>query len=106
MLRGGKTSWKVIITGNLETKTMSVSIKDIDEKAFRSLKAEAAKAGMKVGDAASEAFRMWVISKRLGRLRDKDRMLEAARQMDILRNATKTKWSGVEEIRKWRDRRK
>src|SRR5579875_719079 len=46
---------------------MSVSIKDIDEKAFRSLKAEAAKAGMKVGDAASEAFRMWVISKRLGR---------------------------------------
>jgi hypothetical protein len=85
---------------------MSVSIKDIDEKAFRSLKAEAAKAGMKVGDAASEAFRMWVISKRLGRLRDKDRMLEAARQMDILRNATKTKWSGVEEIRKWRDRRK
>src|SRR5579885_1353844 len=56
---------------------MSVSIKDIDEKAFRSLKAEAAKAGMKVGDAASEAFRMWVISKRLGRLRDKDRMLSS-----------------------------
>ncbi len=32
---------------------MIVSIKDIDENAFRNLKAEAIRMGMKVGDAAS-----------------------------------------------------
>lgn len=85
---------------------MSISIKDVDENSFRNLKAEAARAGVKVGDAASEAFRMWVGSRRLQRLRDKDKMLEAARQMDALRNASKGKWSGVAEIRKWRDLKK
>jgi hypothetical protein len=85
---------------------MSISIKDADENTFRNLKAEAVRAGMKVGDAASEAFRMWVKSKRLQRLRDEERMLEAAKEMDALRNATKGEWSGAAEIRKWRDLRK
>ncbi|MDG6933781.1 MAG: hypothetical protein JRN68_03700 [Nitrososphaerota archaeon] len=85
---------------------MSISIKDVDGSTFRNSKAEAARAGMKLGEAASEAFRMWVDSRRLQRLRDKEKMLEAARQMDALRNASKGKWSGVAEIRKWRDLKK
>ena len=85
---------------------MSVSIKDIDENAFRNLKAEAVRAGIKVGAAASEAFRMWVASKREGKLRDKERMVKAAKDMDKLRVEHNEEWSGAAEIRKWRDQRK
>jgi len=85
---------------------VSVSIKDVDENAFRNLKAEAVRRGMKVGDAATEAFRMWVASRRQSRVRDRERMLEAARGMDELRTEGGTGWSGVEEIRRWRDQRK
>ena len=35
------------------------------------------------------------------------RMLEASRTMDQLRESTKVRgWSGVKEIRKWRDRKR
>ena len=85
---------------------MSVSIKDVDEGAFRNLKAEAVRRGIRVGDAATEAFRMWVSSRRQGRLRDGGQMLEAASDIDKLRIEHKGKWSGAEEIRKWRDQRK
>ncbi len=86
---------------------MSISIKDIDENAFRNLKAEAVREGIRVGDAASEAFRMWVASKRQSRLLDKEKMVDAARDMDKLRVQFGTmKWSGVDEIRKWRESRK
>ncbi|MBS7619162.1 hypothetical protein KEJ21_00735 [Candidatus Bathyarchaeota archaeon] len=85
---------------------MSVSIKDIDEDAFRNLKAEAVRMGIKVGDAATEAFRMWVASKRQSKSRDREKMLEAARDMDRIRSETESGWSGVKEIRRWRDIRK
>ena len=85
---------------------MSVSIKDVDENTFRNLKAEAVRLGIRVGDAASEAFRMWVASKRQNELRDRERMLKAAKDMDKLRFGYKGEWSGVAEIRKWRDQRK
>jgi hypothetical protein len=85
---------------------MSVSIKDIDENAFRNLKAEAVRRGIRVGEAATEAFRMWVASKRQSKLRDKERMLEAAKDIDKIRVENKGAWSGVAEIRKWRDQRK
>ena len=85
---------------------MSVSIKDVDENAFRNLKAEAVRVGMRLGEAATEAFRMWVASKRQARVRDRDRMLRAARDMDQLRAGEGEEWSGVEEIRRWRDKRK
>ena len=85
---------------------MSVSIKDVDENAFRNLKAEAVRIGIRIGEAASEAFRMWVASKKPSKLRDRDRMLEAAKDMDKLRVEYKREWSGVAEIRKWRDQRK
>lgn len=85
---------------------VSVSIKDVDENAFRNLKAEAVRMGVKVGDAATEAFRMWVASKRQTRVRDRERMLEAAADMDRLRAEGGEGWSGAEEIRRWRDERK
>jgi len=85
---------------------MSVSIKGVDEQAFRNLKAEAVRNGVKVGEAATEAFRMWVASKRQTVLRDRQKMLRAAKSMDNLRVQYKARWSGVEEIRKWRDERK
>lgn len=85
---------------------MSVSIKDVEESAFRNLKAEAVRRGIKVGDAATEAFRMWVASKKQGKLRDKEMMLEAAKNMDKLRLEYKGEWSGAAEIRKWRDQRR
>ncbi len=85
---------------------MSVSIKDVDESTFRNLRAEAVRRGIKVGDAATEAFRMWVASKRQSKLRDKERMLEAAKDMDELRVEHREEWSGVAEIRKWRDQRR
>ncbi len=85
---------------------MSVSIKDLDENAYRVLKAEAVRRGMKVSDAATEAFRQWVAANKLGRQRDVERMRAAARDMDELRGVGEAKWSGAEEIRRWRDERK
>lgn len=84
---------------------MSVTIKDLDEDVFRNFKAEAIRHGLKLGEAASEAFRLWIAFKRHGRVRDRDRMLTAARDMDILRKKSLEGWSGVKEIRKWRDMR-
>jgi len=85
---------------------LRVSIKDVDEGAFRNLKAEAVRREMRVGDAATEAFRMWVSSKRQGKVRDEVRMLEAIQDMDRLRLEHDQEWSGVAEIRKWRDQRR
>jgi plasmid stability protein len=85
---------------------MSISIKDLDENVFRNLKAEAVRHGMKIGDAATEAFRMWIASKRETKMKDRERMLNAAKDMDALRSENKVEWSGSEEIRKWRDERK
>jgi len=82
-----------------------VSIRGVDGDAFRNLKAEAIRMGVRVGDAATEAFRMWVASKRRSRARDRERMIEAARDMDRLRAETGEGWSGVAEIRRWRDER-
>ena len=86
---------------------VSVSIKDVDETAFTNLKAEAARRGMRVGEAASEAFRTWVSSKRITRVRDSEMMRDAAEDMDRIRTKYgKADWSGVAEIRKWRDQRR
>jgi len=85
---------------------MSVSIKDLDENAYRNLKAEAIRSGMRVSDAATEAFRQWVASKRQTHQRDVERMRNAAKDMDELRQSNRIEWSGVEEIRRWREERK
>ena len=87
-------------------KVMSVSIKDLDENVYRNLKAEAVRHGMKISEAATEAFRLWIASKRHNRQRDIERMRVAAETMDRLRETGEPGWSGTEEIRKWRDQRK
>jgi len=85
---------------------VSISIKDVDENSFRNLKAEAVRRGIRVGHAASEAFRMWVASTRQHKVRNTEMIRRAAQDMDILRAESKVQWSGVAEIRKWRDKRK
>jgi len=85
---------------------MSVTIKDVDNNVFRNFKAEAIRHGLKLGEAASEAFRLWIIFKRFGKVRDKDRMLNAAKDMDELRKKSLKGWSGVKEIWKWRECRR
>ncbi len=77
----------------------------MDENVFRNFKAEAIKHGLKVGEATSEAFRLWILFKKYGRVRDKTRMSRAVRDMDRLREKSRS-WSGTEEIRKWRELRK
>jgi len=84
----------------------SVTIKDMDDNVFRNFKAEAIRHGLKLSEAASEAFRLWIMFKKFGRVRDKDRMLNAAGDMDDLRKKSLKGWSGVEEIRKWRESRR
>jgi len=86
---------------------ITVVIKDVEEEAFRNLKGEAAKAGLKVGDAASQAFKLWTQNRTLQRLRNIDKMREAAKTIDENRAklTVQKEWSAVEEIRKWRDLR-
>jgi hypothetical protein len=47
-----------------------------------------------------------VASKRQNSLQDQEKMMEAARDSDDLRAKQGDGWSGVDEIRKWRDVRK
>jgi hypothetical protein len=61
--------------------------------------------GFRLGEAASKAFRLWISFKRHGKARDRDRMLKAAEDFDMLRMKSLEGWSGVKEIRKWRDMR-
>ena len=82
---------------------MGVTIKELDENVFRNFKAEAIRRGLKIGEATAEAFRLWILFKRQGRVRDRTRMSRAAKHMDELRKKSPEGWSGVEEIRKWRE---
>lgn len=86
----------------------TIVIRDADEETFRNLKSEAMKAGLKVGEAASQAFRLWVQQRRLQRVRDIDRLRKAAEVMDWNRAKLMQRedWSGVEVIRKWRELRR
>src|SRR3989442_15375349 len=56
----------------------NIVIKDVDEAVYRSLKGEAGKGGLKDGEAASQAFRLWVQQRSLGPGRGRDRMRRAA----------------------------
>lgn len=86
----------------------TIVIRDADEETFRNLKSEAMKAGLKVGEAASQAFRLWVQQRRLQRVRDIDRLRKAAEVMDWNRAKLMQRedWSAVEVIRKWRELRR
>ena len=86
----------------------NVVIKDVDEAAYRSLRGEAVKAGLKMGEAASQAFRLWVHQRTLGRVRDRERMRRAADRTDEMRRRVGRVegWSSTEVIREWRERRR
>ncbi len=86
----------------------NIVIKDVDEAAYRNLRGEAIKAGLKVGEAASQAFRLWVQQRALGRVRDLDKMRRAAERMDQMRKeiGRVEGWSSTEVIREWRERRR
>ena len=86
----------------------NIVIKGVDEAAYRNLRGEAVKAGLKVGEAASQAFRLWVQQRSLGRIRDTEKMRKAAERMDQLRKeiGRVEGWSSTEVIREWRERRK
>lgn len=83
-----------------------VVIKDVDENAYRRLRAEAIKKGIKVGQAASQAFRLWVQESDLKSLKDVNRLREAARAIESARRKLQRieGWSSVEVIRSWRER--
>jgi len=86
----------------------TVVIKDVDEEAFKNLKGEAVKAGLKVGSAASQAFRLWAQQRSLQKVKDIDKLRDAAEAMD--RNRMKLNesddYSTVEVIRRWRELRR
>lgn len=86
----------------------AVVIKDVDEEAFRNLKGEAVKAGLKVGEAASQAFRLWAQQRRPQRVKDIDRLRKAVEVMDRnrLKLTEREDWSTVEVIRRWRELRR
>jgi hypothetical protein len=86
----------------------TVVIKGVDDSAYRNLKGEAIKAGLKVGEAASQAFRLWVQGRMQQRVKESERLKRAAAEIDRTRASLKKVegWSSVEVIRKWRTRRR
>ena len=85
-----------------------IVIKDVDEAAYRNLKGEAVKAGLKVGEAASQAFKLWVQERSLGRVKDFERIRKASREIDQLREkiGRVPDCDSSKVIREWRDRRR
>lgn len=85
-----------------------VVIKDVDEAAYRTLKGEAVKAGLKVGQAASQAFRLWVQERAMGRVKDFEKIRRASREIDSLRQkiGRVPGYDSTKVIREWRDRRR
>jgi len=84
----------------------SIVIKDVDEAAYRSLKREAVKAGLKVGEAASQAFRLWLRERSSGRVKDFEKIRRASREIDRLREriGRVPGHDSTKVIREWRDR--
>lgn len=83
----------------------TVTIKELDEDAYRLLKAEASRKGVKIGEAASEAFRKWARSQKAVRSKDKYGMRKAIEHMDSTRTPS-GEWSATKEIRRWRETQK
>ena len=83
-----------------------VVIKDVDEAAYRNLKGEAVKAGLKVGEAASQAFRLWVQERSLGTVKDFEKIRRASREIDRLREriGRVPGHDSTKVIREWRER--
>lgn len=83
-------------------------IKGVDEDAYRKLKSRAAREGLRIGQAASIAFRAWTQQEHQKRIRDTDKMKMAAEIIDSNRANLKQveDWFGVKVIRRWRQSRR
>ncbi|MCS4542102.1 MAG: hypothetical protein HY929_07285 [Euryarchaeota archaeon] len=79
----------------------AVVIKDVDEQVFKNLKAEAVRAGLKIGEAATQAFKLWIQSRAQQKVKDIELLKEAAEIMDKNRAGLSTieGWSSVQVIR-------
>ncbi len=86
----------------------TIVIKDVDDEAFRNLKGEAVRSGMRVGEAATQSFKLWVQQHKLRRVRDVDRQRMATEIMDRNRSkiAPREDWSAVDVVRVWRETRR
>jgi len=83
----------------------TVVIKGVDERVYRKLKGEAMRAGLKVGDAASQAFRLWVQQRTPSKARDTERLRRVCQRIDENRSRLRVleDWSSVKVIRHWRE---
>ena len=81
-------------------------IKDVDEAAHRILKREAVKGGLKVGEAASQAFRLWLRERSSRRVKDFEKIRRASREIDRLREriGRVPGHDSTKVIREWRER--
>ncbi len=63
---------------------------------------------MKIGDAASQAFRLWVQERALGTVKDYERIRKASKEIDHLREkiGRVPGFDSTKVIREWRDRRR
>ncbi|MDA4123547.1 MAG: hypothetical protein OK456_10245 [Thaumarchaeota archaeon] len=92
------------------TDRETIVIKGVERQAYRKLKSRAAREGLTMGQAASEAFSGWSSEQLLivHRIRDPGKMRAAAEIMDLIRSKQKVQgeWSGEKVVREWRDRRR
>jgi len=83
---------------------LNITIKGVEEEVYKHFKAESIRRGFKLGEATTEALRDWVASRNRRSVSDVKSMKEAVRHMDEIKSKLKN-WSGVKEIRKWREKR-
>ena len=83
----------------------TVVIKGVDVDVYRNFKGEAMKVGLKMGQAATEAFRLWVHRMASSRVDEIERRRTLAQSMDAHRAqlSRDDEWDSTEVIRSWRD---
>lgn len=83
----------------------TIVIKGVDGDVYRNFKGEAMKVGLKMGQAATEAFRLWVHRMASSRILEIERRMTLARSMDAhrARLSQDDEWDSAEVIRSWRD---
>jgi hypothetical protein len=86
----------------------TVVIKGVDGNVYRNFKGEAMKMGLKMGQAATEAFRLWVHHTTSSRLGELERRKSLSESMDAKRALLTSEdgWDSTELIRSWRDARR
>lgn len=83
----------------------TVVIKGVDGDVYRNFKGEAMKLGLKMGQAATEAFRLWIHDCSSSRLAEIERRGSLSEAMDSRRAKLSRDdgWDSTEVIRSWRD---